>query len=83
MHFAIGTVRGGGVIYRFGMSPSRKTLGIDGPLADGVADNSSDNLLAEQPDIITPRPHRTPGATMRRAADDAERSDEEERRKWH
>lgn len=48
----VGTVRAGGVIYRFDMSPSRKTLGIGGPLADGVADNSNGALLAEQSEII-------------------------------
>jgi glucose/arabinose dehydrogenase len=49
----VGTVLGGGVIYRFDMSPSRKTLGLfQGPLADGVADNSGSDLLAEQDDII-------------------------------
>jgi hypothetical protein len=46
-------VLGDGVIYKFDMSPSRKTLGLfDGPLADGVADNSGGNLLAEQSQII-------------------------------
>ncbi|HYO11512.1 MAG TPA: PQQ-dependent sugar dehydrogenase [Tepidisphaeraceae bacterium] len=48
----VGTVRGGGVIYRFGMSPSRKTLGLSGDLADGVADNRGGGLLAEQDDIV-------------------------------
>ena len=49
----VGTVLGDGVIYQFDMSPSRKTLGLfDGPLADGVADNSNGNLLAEQSQII-------------------------------
>ena len=50
--FFVGTVRAGGVIYRFDMSPSRKTLGIGGPLADGVADNSDGVLLAEQSSIV-------------------------------
>jgi glucose/arabinose dehydrogenase len=49
----VGTVLGDGVIYRFEMSPSRKTLGLfEGPLADGVADNSGSDLLAEQDDIV-------------------------------
>ncbi len=49
----VGTVLGEGVIYKFDMSPSRKTLGLfDGPLADGVADNSGGDLLAEQSEII-------------------------------
>ena len=48
----VGTVLGGGVIYKFDMSPSRKTLGLfDGPLADGVADNTG-GLLDEQADIL-------------------------------
>jgi hypothetical protein len=34
------------------MSPSRKTLGLTGPLADGVADNDDDSLLAEQSSIV-------------------------------
>jgi glucose/arabinose dehydrogenase len=49
----VGSVLADGVIYKFDMSPSRKTLGLfDGPLADGVADNSSGNLLAEQSQIL-------------------------------
>jgi len=49
----VGTVLGDGVIYQFDMSPSRKTLGLfDGPLADGVADNSSSFRLREQSEII-------------------------------
>ena len=49
----VGTVLAGGVIYKFDMSPSRKTLGLfDGPLADGVADNSSGDLLDEQSQIV-------------------------------
>jgi glucose/arabinose dehydrogenase len=48
----VGTVKNGGTIFRFGMSPSRKTLGLSGDLADGVADNSPGSLLAEQDDIV-------------------------------
>ena len=48
----VGTVKDGGVIFRFDMSPSRKTLGLSGALADGVADNSGDALLAEQSDLV-------------------------------
>jgi hypothetical protein len=53
MTLFVGTVLGDGVIYQFDMSPSRKTLGLfDGPLADGVADNSSSFRLREQSEII-------------------------------
>jgi aldose sugar dehydrogenase len=49
----VGSVLGDGVIFKFDMSPSRKTLGLfDGPLADGVADNSSGDLLGEQSQIV-------------------------------
>ena len=48
----VGTVLGGGVIYRFELTHTRRALRLAGGLADGVADNSSGNLLAEQDDIV-------------------------------
>lgn len=48
----VGTVLDGGVLFKFDMSPSRKTLGIGGLLEDGVADNASGSLLAEQSSIV-------------------------------
>jgi aldose sugar dehydrogenase len=41
-----------GSLLRFELSPSRKALSLAGDLADFVADNASDNLLAEQDDLI-------------------------------
>jgi glucose/arabinose dehydrogenase len=43
----VGTVHGGNILH-FDLSPSRKTLSLSGPLADGVADNTADSLFAEQ-----------------------------------
>ncbi|HMO25363.1 MAG TPA: PQQ-dependent sugar dehydrogenase, partial [Tepidisphaeraceae bacterium] len=40
-----------GLIYRFDLSPSRRTLALAGALADGVADNG-DELLDEQDAIV-------------------------------
>src|SRR5207237_7509614 len=42
----------GGAIFDFNLSPSRKSLALTGPLADAVADNSADNLFAEQSSIL-------------------------------
>jgi glucose/arabinose dehydrogenase len=50
--FFVGTVLDGGVLFKFDMSPSRKTLGLSGALADGVADNATGQLLKEQSDIV-------------------------------
>ena len=44
----VGTVLDGGVIYDLDLTHTRKTLSLTGPLADGVADNATGSLLAEQ-----------------------------------
>jgi glucose/arabinose dehydrogenase len=48
----VGTVLDGGVIYDLNLTHTRKALQLSGGLADGVADNSSGSLLAEQSDIV-------------------------------
>ena len=48
----VGTVKDGGVIYDINLTHTRKALQLQGPLADGVADNSSGALLAEQSGIV-------------------------------
>jgi hypothetical protein len=47
----VGTVKSGAIL-KFDLSPSRKTLSLSGPLADTVADNSADGLLAEQSSVL-------------------------------
>jgi len=48
----VGTFRGNGTLLRFDLSPSRKTLSLAGPLADGVADNSEGSLFGEQSGVV-------------------------------
>jgi glucose/arabinose dehydrogenase len=48
----VGTVLDGGVIFDINLTRTRKSLSLSGPLADGVADNSSGGLLAEQSAIV-------------------------------
>ncbi|MGB7156834.1 MAG: PQQ-dependent sugar dehydrogenase [Tepidisphaeraceae bacterium] len=47
----VGTFRGGGALLHFELSPSRKTLALDGPLADTVADNTG-STFAEQSAVL-------------------------------
>ena len=48
----VGTVLDGGVIYDINLTHTRKALQLSGPLSDGVADNASGSLLAEQSGIV-------------------------------
>ncbi len=48
----VGTVLDGGVIYDIDLTHTRKALSLTGPLADGIADNTSSALLAEQSGIV-------------------------------
>jgi glucose/arabinose dehydrogenase len=48
----VGTVLDGGVIFDINLTRTRKSLSLTGPLADGVADNASGSLLAEQSSIV-------------------------------
>jgi glucose/arabinose dehydrogenase len=41
-----------GALLRFDLSPSRRTLSLAGPLADGVADNSAGDRLGEQSGVV-------------------------------
>lgn len=47
----VGTTRGGKIL-RYDLTRTRKSLSLTGGLADGVADNSSDNRFAEQDSIV-------------------------------
>jgi glucose/arabinose dehydrogenase len=42
----------GGKIFHFDLTPSRKSIVLTGPLADGVADNTLDKRFAEQSSIL-------------------------------
>jgi len=48
----VGTVLDGGVIFDINLTRTRRSLNINGPLTDGVADNSPGALLSEQSDIV-------------------------------
>jgi glucose/arabinose dehydrogenase len=48
----VGTVLDGGVIFDINLTQTRKSLSLSGPLADGVADNATGSLLAEQSSIV-------------------------------
>ena len=48
----VGTVLDGGVIFDLNLTHTRKALSLGGPLADGVADNATGSLLAEQSSIV-------------------------------
>src|SRR4051812_44101743 len=48
----VGTVLDGGVLFDLNLTHTRKALSLTGPLAEGVADNASGSLLAEQSSIV-------------------------------